>query len=1299
MRRTIFSEDFNDFDGSGFNSEPGAGQLDLDVWAVSGFSSDADESRGISDGPEQTGGVYAVDRGDEDRGLLIQPGGSDFTPGFLTLNLNTGETDLTDVTVAFDRLVRNDQGRGSAFNLEYSVDGVTFLPLDAFTSDADPDDEGLTSTRVTVNLPDLPANTDLILRWEGADVDGSGSRDEFGIDNVLVDGVEGAAPAAPVVINKVLASTTGADSEFIELFGTAGASLAGLSFIGVESDPGDANGTIDFRFDFADDAVIGANGFILLANQLAQETYGVTANITITGSLENSSTTFALVSTSSIFGDAITGDEVVIDSVGVDDGDYTNPGIAAPIVGPDGSFLPAGIARVEDGVDTDTAEDFGLLSFNNDPAVNQPTAGTDEPPQATVINKVLVSTTGADSEFIEIFGEAGASLAGLSFIGVESDPGDANGTIDFRFDFADDAVIGDNGFLLLANQVAQSTYSVAANITISDSLENSSSTFALVQTDSIVGNAITGSEVVVDSVGVDDGDYSNPGIAAPIVGPDGSFFPAGVARLEDGVDTDTAEDFGLLNFNNDPAVNQPTTGTGLDGGGTVGDVTIDSEATLIHTIQGSGAESALVGQTVVIEAIVTGDFQDGDADDSRNLSGFYVMEEDADHDGDASTSEGLFIDEFGLGTLTDVNQGDKVRVLGVVSENFGKTRIIVQEIVIVEEDSSATVTAASVDLSVTAANDLEAFESMLVNFEEPLTFSESFDYEAFGALTLTAGGPVFQYSQLNAPDVAGNTAYQEEVASRSILLEDGISGSRSDFDPITEPDGDVIAGPTDGIRMGQSVSNLTAIVDFDFGDYRLRLPQESFFELDEETNPVEEAPEDVGSAYKVASLNVLNYFTTIDGLTDNGNDPRGADDFEELGRQTDKLVATLLGMDADVIGLIEIENDFSGDNFALKTLVQALNDTEGGDRWAFVDPGQEFVGDDAIAVAFIYDQTTTDLVGGASILDTEEFLDPLGELTTNGDAFNRAALAQSFQEKESGGIFTASVNHFKSKGSATGAAADDDAGDGAGRGNATRTEAARILSEWLASDPTNSGDDDVLILGDLNSYAKEAPITTLEDAGFTDLGREFEGDEVYSFRFSGQIGTLDYALANEELLEQVTGATTWNINSDTPVFFDYNTDNTFGFPNTLRPTDQGLFDGDSPLRASDHDPIILGLDLDDDRIVEPILITGTTSNERLIGTDADEIIIAGGGTDLVFGGGGSDTFVFTDVDGGRDSLRISDFDVATDALDIGSAEIASTRQLGDNLLVSLSEDRDTIVLLGVNDIDEVNIFTDVFDLT
>ena len=919
--------------------------------------------------------------------------------------------------------------------------------------------------------------------------------------------------------------------------------------------------------------------------------------------------------------------------------------------------------------------------------------GTDAP--GIVINEVLGSTTGADSEYVELFGTPGASLEGLSVVVVESDEEASNGAIDFRLDFGAGAALGENGFYLAANGTAAQTYGVTPDVVIGEnSIKNSSYTIALVETASLAGDAVTGSETVLDAVGVTDGGEGDAfALGAPVVGPDGSFLPAGVGRVEDGVDTDADSDFEILSFDNESPPNTPTSASGGDTGGGGGG-SIDDEPTPISAVQGSGAESPILGQTVVVEGIVTGDYQSGDADGFRDLGGFFLMEEAGDRDADDATSEGVFAFEGDL--TTDVEAGDRVRVLGEVVERFGKTTVQVSEIRLEEPGAVDDVLSLAVETALPGVEDREALESMLVSLAEPLTFVESFDLEQFGEATLAAGGPVYQFTQLNEPDPEANAAYQAVVEDRTILIDDGTDGRREDFDPILQPDGEPFT-VDQGIRMGQDLAELTAIVDFGFGEWRLRLPEGAAFDPVEATNPRPLEPEEVGSDFKVASFNVLNYFTTLDAegaLTDIGLEPRGAETPEEFERQSEKLVTAISALDADVIGLVELENDFAGEGTAIAELTARLNAAAGEMRWNWVDPGVEFVGPDAIAVGFIYDQTTVELVGASAILDAPSFLDPLddgdesnGDETPAGDAFNRAALAQTFREIASGGEFTAAVNHFKSKGSLTGAPADEDAGDGAGRNDATRAEAARELADWLATDPTGSGDDDTLILGDLNAYAREAPIQVLEAAGYTDLARAFEGEDVYSYRFSGQIGTLDYALADESLRSQVTGATTWNIDADELVAFDYNEESTFGAP-ILRPDDQGLFEGANPARASDHDPVIVGLDLEGDGA--PPVIAGTPGVDVLLGTDADEILISGGGRfDLARGGGGADTFRFTDTEGRPDRLLIADYRPGEDVVDLDGAEIARSLALGDSVLLQLDGDGDLILVRGAGDLSDI----------
>ena len=172
-----------------------------------------------------------------------------------------------------------------------------------------------------------------------------------------------------------------------------------------------------------------------------------------------------------------------------------------------------------------------------------------------------------------------------------------------------------------------------------------------------------------------------------------------------------------------------------------------------------------------------------------------------------------------------------------------------------------------------------------------------------------------------------------------------------------------------------------------------------------------------------------------------------------------------------------------------------------------------------------------------------------------------------------------SVNHLKSKGSDCDDVGDPDLGDGQGNCSQTRRAAAEALVDWLATDPTGSGDPDFLIMGDLNSYAQEDTIDEIkagsdDTAGtgddFTNLISHFQGAYAYSYTFDGQAGYLDHALANASLFAQITGAADWHINSDEPDVLDYDT--------TFKPPAQDALYEVNAYRTSDHDPVVVGLD-------------------------------------------------------------------------------------------------------------------------
>ncbi|EAQ97535.2 ExeM/NucH family extracellular endonuclease [Congregibacter litoralis] len=602
----------------------------------------------------------------------------------------------------------------------------------------------------------------------------------------------------------------------------------------------------------------------------------------------------------------------------------------------------------------------------------------------------------------------------------------------------------------------------------------------------------------------------------------------------------------------------------------------------ISEIQGVTDSSPLNGQFVRITAVVTADLEE-----PGEIGGFFVQEEAADEDGDPATSEGIFV--FCGGVTCNVAVGDTVTVQGKVGSFSGQTQIDNDDgnLSVVVTDAPAGLgapVAASLNYPLAPDFDLESVEDMLVTVASDMRVTEYFNFDRFGDLVLWTDGTgaerPYQASQIMDPSVVNRDDVDEEFARQSLVVDDSRGGQNVGklfpVNDLGEPVfGDASYVPSAsldgyaGFRGGDLVTGIEGVMGEAFGSYRLYVSDPSAgtaidgdaFDVQiVNTNQRQTAPEAVGGSLKVASFNVLNYFTTLDLGQDTCGpsknlECRGADSADELARQQEKIVAALADLDADIVGLIEIEN--TDGVSAEATLASALSAVSGR-SYAAVQTGT--VGTDAIKVAFIYDTATVQLVGGFAVLE-EGFLDPLGI----GRDLNRAALAQTFREAAGNGIVTVAVNHFKSKGSGCGDGDDDPV---QGSCNATRTAAAGALAAWLDSDPTGSGDDDMLILGDLNSYAKEDPITLLVNAGYTDLAAYFLGDSAYGYVFSGRWGTLDYAMANPALLAQVAGVTEWHINADEPDAIDYDT----------RFNPQAWFAGDA-FRSSDHDPVLVGLNL------------------------------------------------------------------------------------------------------------------------
>ena len=583
-------------------------------------------------------------------------------------------------------------------------------------------------------------------------------------------------------------------------------------------------------------------------------------------------------------------------------------------------------------------------------------------------------------------------------------------------------------------------------------------------------------------------------------------------------------------------------------------------ATFINQIQGTGDVSPLLGQAHAVEAIVVGDFQGG-----TSLNGFFVQQQQAGQDADVSTSEGLFV----ASSLVDIAVGDVVRVNGVVSESFGLTTLSsVSSIEVCATNAAVLPTRVNLPFD-TATNNAEWFEGMLVVLPQTLTVSENYNLGRYGEVVVSSGRRLMIPTQVALPGTPALAVKAQNDLNR-LVINDGLSSQNPD--PVIFPTPALSASNT--LRSGDSVTNATGVLSYGFGVYRLEPTRPLTFVADNARTLIPANLTNLGSL-RVASFNVLNFFNG-DGLGGGFPTSRGANTLQEFERQKAKIVDALYALDADVIGLMEIENDGYGVNSAIQQLVSELNTVAGVGRYAFINPGVSKIGTDEIAVGMIYQPTKVSLVGGARILDASvdaRFL----------DTKNRPVLAQTLRDNTSGKRVTIAVNHLKSKGSACDDVGDPDLADGQGNCNITRTQAAQALADWLASDPTGSSDQDFLIMGDLNSYAMENPITALRSAGYTNLIESRLGANAYSYVFTGESGYLDHALASAALVPQVTGVTEWHINADEPRVLDYNVE--FKTAGQVA----SFYNADA-YRSSDHDPVLIELlvagDLDNDGDVD-----------------------------------------------------------------------------------------------------------------
>lgn len=646
----------------------------------------------------------------------------------------------------------------------------------------------------------------------------------------------------------------------------------------------------------------------------------------------------------------------------------------------------------------------------------------------------------------------------------------------------------------------------------------------------------------------------------------------------------------------------------------------------IHQIQGNANLSPLVGQTVSTSGVVT----------KINNNGFFMQDETGD--GLAQTSDGIFVY---TGTAPTVSLGQLVQLTGVVAEfNTGAASNSITAAHTVTEltgISNLTVLASGRAVSPTVITlpatpaELERVEGMLVTINTPLTASQNYFQGRYGQVTLSAGGRLEKPTNAHRPGSADAVSMAQANAMRQILLDDGTSVQNPSPTPFLAAD--------NTLRAGDTIDSLTGVIDYGLstsdsagaGSYKVHpTASVSFTRVNQRTSK----PDAVGGNIRLASANLLNYFTTFgngqtaSGLSGQGcapsgttSDCRGADSLAEFTRQRDKLLAELKAMNADVIGLMELQNNSE----AIANLVSGLNGLMGAGTYAAVADPSTGVGTDAIKVGIIYKPAIVTPVG-TSISDA----DP---------SHKRPSVAQTFAAAN-GEVFSVVVNHFKSKGCSGASGTDADQLDGQGCFNASRVAEAQAVRHFVSDLQTRSANNRVALLGDFNAYGMEDPVYEFTGHGYVNLAQRFSAFD-YSYVFDGEAGSLDHAIGTPELNAVVTGASAWHINADEPSIIDYNLEFKQPACGTCGPD----YFTAAPYRSSDHDPLLIGLSL-------VKTLSGSTGRDAIAGTAGDDVITGGEQSDTLTGGAGRDVFVYNSTRDGLDT--ITDFLPGTDRLDLSA---------------------------------------------
>ncbi|MGR2947389.1 ExeM/NucH family extracellular endonuclease [Vibrio vulnificus] len=610
----------------------------------------------------------------------------------------------------------------------------------------------------------------------------------------------------------------------------------------------------------------------------------------------------------------------------------------------------------------------------------------------------------------------------------------------------------------------------------------------------------------------------------------------------------------------------------------------DAEGTVSHKtigeVQGEAYSSPLIesGFTSKEEYLVTGVVS---AVATSLVKGFYLYDDNAD--GNVKTSDGIFVKTSGAVSKDMI--GQQICVRAKVNEDYGMTTLLPTGN-IWEVKNSTPVEVTPVKLERIDSDDdtfrstLERLEAMPVVLVEDMDAAEgnqdmrvsrtfSFDYSA------KRNNMVIAYKrpnpQPNQDHVAGSDAAKAQTAQNKdyrIVVESDEKPANGKIPYYPE----FASDPHNNyIRINDSVVGMSGVLHYSYNEFRLiptaNVTKANFVHNTPRTSSpvIKESYGDDGFTIKVATQNVLNYFNSPYGGHDNQfGDNRGAESQQEFERQQAKIVEAIYGLDADIVGLMEVENNGFGDFSSIRELLEAINakyyKENYKDRFAresihnryvfvgFDKNGDQVldqfdtIGSDAITTGIIYRPSKVSVIAGKVIpmpwqdapmivdADGKPVVDGKGELAESGKNYQRNTVAATFRVLNTGKQLTVSVNHLKSKGSTcwddyVGTKAVDDDAQGS-------CENFRVASTYhLGQEMAKIGGDQI-VLGDMNSYAHEDPMLVLTSnptkkalkaADYIKVGNkwQFNGEQ-------GPVITQTFGFINAVDYKTPAGETSWS---------------------------------------------------------------------------------------------------------------------------------------------------------------------------